>query len=55
MIKKVNYKKTEQDNEYLNYICEECREKDESVLQNLILRGFKVCNSCNISKTLFPL
>ena len=55
MTKKVNYKKIEQDNEDSNYICEECREKDESVMQNFILKGFKVCNSCNISKTLFPL
>ena len=35
--------------------CEECKEKDESVLQNLILTGFKICKSCRISKTIFPL
>tara|TARA_B100001057_G_scaffold126751_1_gene125674 strand:+ start:493 stop:660 length:168 start_codon:yes stop_codon:yes gene_type:complete len=39
----------------LNYICDECREKDESVFQNLIMTGFKVCKSCRISKTIFPL
>ena len=37
-----------------NY-CEECKKKDESVSQNLILTGFKVCNSCKLSKTIFPI
>ena len=37
-----------------NY-CEECKKKDESVSQNFILSGFKICNSCKISKTLFPI
>tara|TARA_Y100001970_G_C14217431_1_gene850521 strand:- start:1416 stop:1583 length:168 start_codon:yes stop_codon:yes gene_type:complete len=36
-------------------LCEECKKIDESVLQNLILTGFKICNSCKISKTLFPI
>ena len=40
--------------EELNDICEECKKKDESVSQNLILNGFKICNSCKVSKTLFP-
>jgi len=35
-------------------ICEECIKEDESVKQNLILTGYKVCNSCRISKTIFP-
>ena len=35
-------------------ICEECKKEDESVSQNLILIGFKICNSCRISKTIFP-
>ena len=39
----------------LDNICDECRKKDESVFQNLILTGFKICKSCRISKTLFPL
>tara|TARA_B110001454_G_C12438238_1_gene316641 strand:- start:391 stop:561 length:171 start_codon:yes stop_codon:yes gene_type:complete len=39
----------------LDNYCEECRKEDESVSQNLILTGFKVCNSCKISKTLFPI
>ena len=39
----------------LNNTCEECKKKDESVFQNLILIGFKVCKSCRIAKTIFPL
>ena len=36
-------------------ICEECKKEDESVSQNLILTGFKICKSCRTSKTLFPI
>ena len=39
----------------LNEICDECKKKDESVFQNLILTGFKICKSCRISKTIFPI
>jgi hypothetical protein len=42
------------DLEQLNNICEECKKKDESVSQNLILTGFKICKSCRILKTIFP-
>ena len=35
--------------------CEECKKEDPSVSQNLILTGFKICNSCKISKTIFPI
>tara|TARA_B100000579_G_scaffold138825_1_gene112829 strand:+ start:830 stop:985 length:156 start_codon:yes stop_codon:yes gene_type:complete len=42
-------------NENLNSICEECKKEDESVKQNLILTGYKVCSSCRISKTIFPI
>ena len=35
--------------------CEECKKYDESVLQNFILTGFKICKSCKSSKTIFPL
>ena len=38
----------------LNNICEECKKEDESVSQNLILTGFKICKSCKTSKTIFP-
>ena len=39
----------------LNGICDECKKKDESVSQNLILTGFKICKSCRTSKTIFPI
>tara|TARA_Y100000992_G_scaffold280544_1_gene227651 strand:- start:177 stop:308 length:132 start_codon:yes stop_codon:yes gene_type:complete len=35
-------------------ICEECKEEDESVKSNLIIIGFKLCDSCKLSKTIFP-
>ena len=38
----------------LDDMCEECKKKDESVSQNLIINGYKICNSCKVSKTLFP-
>ena len=40
----------EKDLKELDNICDECKEKDESVSQNLILTGFKICKSCRISK-----
>ena len=43
------------DSEELNNICEECKKDHESVSQNLILNGFKICKSCRISKTIFPI
>jgi len=39
----------------LDNFCEECKKEDESVFQNLILTGFKICKSCRISKTVFPI
>ena len=36
-------------------ICEECKKDDESVLQNLIMHSYKICNSCNLSKRIFPI
>ena len=45
----------EKDLKDLNNICEECKKEDESVSQNLILTGFKVCKSCKASKTIFPI
>ena len=41
--------------EEIDNFCEECKKEDESVSHNLILTGFKVCNSCKISKTIFPI
>ena len=45
----------EKDFKDLDDICDECKEEDESVSQNLILMGFKICKSCRISKTIFPI
>ena len=39
----------------LNNICEECKKEDESVSQNLILTSYKLCSSCRLSKTIFPI
>ena len=38
----------------LDNICEECKKEDESVSQNLIMHGYKICDSCKLSKTIFP-
>ena len=45
----------EKDLKELDDICDECKEKHESVSQNLILTGFKICKSCSVSKTIFPI
>ena len=45
----------ENDLKDLDNICDECKDKDESVSQNLILTGFKICKSCRVSKTIFPI
>ena len=53
MIENKNLK--EKDLKELDNICDECKDKDESVSQNLILTGFKICKSCRVSKTIFPI
>ena len=40
--------------EELDIICEECKKEDKSVSQNLIMYGYKICESCRLSKTIFP-
>lgn len=35
--------------------CEECKKEDESVKQNLIMHGYKICKSCNLAKIIFPI
>ena len=45
----------EKDLKELDNQCEECKKEDESVSQNLILTGFKICKSCRTSKTIFPI
>ena len=47
-------------NEVLNYaevnnVCEEYKKEDDDVKSNLIMHGYKLCNSCKISKTIFPI
>ena len=50
------YKKEDnkKEKEKLDNICEECKKEDESVSQNLMMHGYKNCDSCKISKTIFP-
>ena len=56
MIKDDNIKnKHDTKTDELNDICDECKKTDESVTQNLILTGFKICKSCRVSKTIFPI
>ena len=47
--------KFEEDFEEIDNFCEECKKEDTSVSQNLILTGFKVCSSCKLSKTIYPI
>ena len=54
MIKNKDSINDEINSEELNNICDECKKEDESVSQNFILIGFKVCESCRSSKTFFP-
>ena len=37
-----------------NNICEECKKEDESVNPNFIISGYKICDSCKLSKMIFP-
>ena len=55
MIEDKEYSLKDEDINDLNNICEECKKEDESVSQNLILVGFKICKSCRVSKTIFPI
>jgi|TARA_E500000178_G_C16458749_1_gene503419 hypothetical protein len=40
--------------EIFDNICEECNQEDESVKSNLITISYKICDSCKLSKTIFP-
>ena len=53
MTKKEDIQKKKLDE--LDNICDECKDKDKSVSQNLVLLGFKICKSCRVSKTIFPI
>jgi len=56
MIEKFEDKNLKKDDlDELDNKCEECQKEDESVSQNLILTGFKICKSCRVSKTVFPI
>ena len=44
----------ENDKDWLNNFCEECSSEDKSVSQNFIMYGYKICDSCKTSKTIFP-
>jgi len=48
-------KEIKDDNEKIDSICEECKTENESVSQNLIMYGYKICESCRLSKTIFPI
>ena len=55
MIKNDSDDLKQKDLDELNNKCEECKKEDQSVSQNLILTGFKLCKSCRVSKTIFPI
>ena len=42
------------ENKKFDKICEECKNFSESVRSNLIMHGFKVCDSCKLAKNIFP-
>ena len=48
-------KKGEDRNKILNNICDDCYKENESVFQYLIIYGYKICESCRLSKNIFPL
>jgi hypothetical protein len=52
---RVSKLKKEKIKKELNNNCEECKKNDQSVTQNLILYGFKICNVCKTSKSIFPI
>ena len=55
MIEDESKELNQKDLEEFNNKCEECKKEHESVKQNLILTGFKLCKSCRVSKTIFPI
>ena len=52
MIKDINQDKIIENE--LDDICEECKKEDESVNPNFIISGYKICDSCKLSKMIFP-
>ena len=49
-----NFDRNNKEKDELDNFCENCKNEHSSVSQNLILTGFKWCESCRLSKTLFP-
>ena len=43
------------DQKELNKVCEECEKKENSVFQNLIMHGYKICDRCKLSKFIFTI
>ena len=52
---KINKDDYEENIKEIDNFCEECKKEDISVSQNLILTGFKICSSCKLSKTIYPI
>ena len=48
-------KNLNKENKKLDDICEEGNEEKENVIQNLFMHGYKICDSCKLSKTIFPI
>ena len=55
MTDNIEDKNNDQNSNDLNNICDECKNEHESVTHNLILTGFKICDSCRVSKIIFPI
>ena len=55
MIEDKSKELNQKDLDEFNNKCEECKKEHESVSQNLILTGYKICKSCRVSKTIFPI
>ena len=53
MIDKIDEKNLNIDTEELNNICDECKEEDESVTQNLILLGLNYVNLAEYLRLFF--
>ena len=54
-MKNDDYIVLENSEENLDNICEECKKEDKSVRSNLITISYKICDSCKLSKTIFPI
>ena len=55
MMKNDDHIVLEDNQEKSDNLCEECKKEDETVKQNLIMYGYKICKSCNLAKTIFSI